>query len=143
MSINPSQTAFSRLDLDGMSGAPVFSIDGSPGNYIVNFRGTILRGGNGHLHYIDAAAICRILQKAEALKCHTKRYNRALNLMRNSAPRYSGEWRDDDYHVLANGGGRGSLRMRSPRIRRPVAAADPFSLRFNELISPQSEIHSG
>jgi hypothetical protein len=60
--IDPRQTSLSSLDLDGMSGAPVFSIDGGPGNYAVNFRGTILRGGNGDLHYIDAALIRRVLE---------------------------------------------------------------------------------
>jgi hypothetical protein len=66
VTINSSQTAATSLDLDGMSGAPVYSIDGSPRNYVVNFRGTIVRGGNGHLHYMDAAVICRILEKFKA-----------------------------------------------------------------------------
>jgi hypothetical protein len=61
--INPSQAASSRLQVDGRSGAPIFSIDGRPGGYVANFRGTILRGGNGHLHYMDSALICRMFEK--------------------------------------------------------------------------------
>jgi hypothetical protein len=61
--INPSHTASLRLQVDGMSGAPIFSIDGHPGSYVVNFRGTILRGGNGRLHYIDNMLICRMFEK--------------------------------------------------------------------------------
>jgi hypothetical protein len=61
--INPSHSAFSRLDLDGMSGGPMFSVDGSPGRYVANFRGLILRGGGGYLHYVDVALIRRIFEK--------------------------------------------------------------------------------
>lgn len=61
--INPSHSEAFRLHVDGMSGAPIFSIDGHPGAYVVNFRGTILRGGNGHLRYMDSALICRMFQK--------------------------------------------------------------------------------
>jgi hypothetical protein len=61
--INPSHSAFFRLNLDGMSGGPIFSIDGTTGSYAANWRGLILRGGNGRLHYIDRTLICRMIQK--------------------------------------------------------------------------------
>jgi hypothetical protein len=63
MRINTSHSAALRLQVDGMSGAPIFSIEGRPGEYLANFRGTILRGGNGQLHYMDSAIICRMLKK--------------------------------------------------------------------------------
>jgi hypothetical protein len=61
--INPSHAASLRLQVDGMSGAPIFSIDGHLGSYVVNFRGTILRGDNGRPHYMDDILICRMFEK--------------------------------------------------------------------------------
>jgi hypothetical protein len=61
--INPSHDSSLHLQVDGMSGAPIFSIDGRPGWYAVNFRGTILRGGNGYLHYMDSMLICQMFEK--------------------------------------------------------------------------------
>jgi len=61
--ITASRGPFLPLDLDGMSGGAVFSIDGQPGQYVANYRGMILRGSNGYLHYIDAALIRRIFEK--------------------------------------------------------------------------------
>jgi hypothetical protein len=63
VTINPSHTASSCFQVDGMSGAPIFSIDGHPGSYVVNFRGTILRGGNGKLHYLDDMLISQMFEK--------------------------------------------------------------------------------
>jgi hypothetical protein len=51
------------LDLDGMSGGAIFSIDGNTGDYVANFRGAILRGGHTHLHYMDVAALRRMFEK--------------------------------------------------------------------------------
>jgi hypothetical protein len=61
--ITQSRGSFVPLDLDGMSGGAIFSVDGLPGQYAANYRGMILRGGNGYLHYIDSALICRIFEK--------------------------------------------------------------------------------
>jgi hypothetical protein len=36
--INPSHTASLRFRVDGMSGGPIFSIDGHPGSYVVNLE---------------------------------------------------------------------------------------------------------
>jgi hypothetical protein len=63
VNINPSHSPPVRLQVDGMSGGPIFSIDGGPGSYVANFRGIILRGGNGCLSYMDAALICRMFEK--------------------------------------------------------------------------------
>lgn len=49
--------------VDGLSGGAMYSVDGFPGNYAAHFRGTILRGGNGYLHYMDVTLLRRIFDR--------------------------------------------------------------------------------
>jgi hypothetical protein len=51
---NKDSPDFSQFDLDGLSGGAVFSLDGELRGYECNFRGIIVRGGNGFVHFIDA-----------------------------------------------------------------------------------------
>ncbi|MGJ5006788.1 hypothetical protein ACQR05_03370 [Bradyrhizobium oligotrophicum] len=66
VSINSSRNDSLHRQVDGMSGAPIFSVDGQPGSYAVNFRGTILRGGNGHLHYMDNMMISKMFEQLQS-----------------------------------------------------------------------------
>jgi hypothetical protein len=42
------------IDVDGMSGGPVFYIGRAPGNYFAGFAGMVMRGGSNRLHFMGA-----------------------------------------------------------------------------------------
>lgn len=61
---NDTSPDFSKFDLDGLSGGSIFSLDGELGSYECNFRGIIIRGGNGLIHYVDSEFIGLMINKS-------------------------------------------------------------------------------
>jgi len=61
----PPSQQHHAVGVDGLSGGAIFSVDGKPGAYVVHFRGTILRGGNNRLHFMDVAAIRMMFNKMQ------------------------------------------------------------------------------
>jgi hypothetical protein len=59
--VRTTLTGSRPLDLDGMSGGAIFSIDGKLGNYKTYLRGLIMRGGNDYLYMIDATFLRQMI----------------------------------------------------------------------------------